>query len=417
MIAVLPLAVLVGISLGLVGGGGSILTVPILMYAAHLGAKEAIATSLLVVGSASLVGALHKRADVDWRNALLFGAAGMAGAYGGGRVAELIPGTIIVALFVVMMIVTGVLMLRAGRATEAPPAAPPRRPLVRIVLEGLAVGAVTGLVGAGGGFLVVPALVLLGGLPMKRAVATSLVVIAGKSFAGFAGYLGHVDIDVTLTAVVAGAAIVGTAAGSLIARRVSAARLKKTFAALVLVVAGLMLAEELPGWLSWAGASGIYQAVFVERWPWWAGGAAIALVALAFLYAKNQLLGVSTGCAELTAPRALLRTGPTWRIPFLGGILLGGVTAGVLAGANPTLAMGGLDVLLGGSLTLKALLLFGGGTLIGYGARAAGGCTSGHAIVGVAQGARSSLAATAAFMVGGFVTTHLMVLVARGLSS
>ena len=181
------LALLVGISLGLLGGGGSILTVPLLAYVAGMDAKQAIATSLLVVGTTSAVAAVsHARAGrVQWRTGLIFGVAGMAGAYAGGVLAHFIPGSVLLLGFAAMMIATAIAMLRGRKQDPAgqSPAASHDMPVVKVVVEGLVVGLVTGMVGAGGGFLVVPALALLGGLPMPVAVGTSLVVIAMKGLA------------------------------------------------------------------------------------------------------------------------------------------------------------------------------------------------------------------------------------------
>ena len=133
----------------------------------------------------------HARAGrVRWRTGLLFGAAGMAGAYGGGRLAAFVPPAVLLAGFAVMMLATATAMLR-GRH-DGPGRQRRELPVARVLLDGVVVGLVTGLVGAGGGFLVVPALALLGGLPMPVAVGTSLVVIAMKSFAGLAGYLSTV---------------------------------------------------------------------------------------------------------------------------------------------------------------------------------------------------------------------------------
>jgi uncharacterized protein len=239
------LALVVGIALGLLGGGGSILTVPLLVYVLGVEAKSAIATSLLVVGvtaSAALI--LHARAKrVQWRTGLLFGAAGMTGAYFAGRVAEAIPGTILLVAFGVMMLVTAVAMMR-GSGVPPTAKAPPRMSVVKILLEGFAVGCVTGLVGAGGGFLVVPALVLLGGVSMHVAVGTSLVVVAMKSFAGLAGYLGHATIDWTLAAVITAAAVLGSLLGSAWAARLPQRVLRRGFALFVLVMAVLMLGAE-----------------------------------------------------------------------------------------------------------------------------------------------------------------------------
>jgi uncharacterized membrane protein YfcA len=394
VILTLFLSSLIGLSLGLLGGGGTVLTVPILMYAAGLGPKEAIAASLLVVALASIVGALQQRAHLDLRTGALFGAAGMAGAYGGGRLAGFVPEQIILALFALMMLVTAIAMLRSSSRPEPEPRRG-KRPIPRILIEGAVVGLVTGLVGAGGGFLVVPALALMGGLPMKSAVATSLFVISLKSLAGFAGYLSHVDIDLAVALPVAGTAMIGAIAGGALAKRTSPRRLKKAFALMTAAVALVMIAQQIP--------PSIHHAVFVERWPWWIGGLGVAGSALALLYFRNQILGVSTGCAELAKPKSLLKSRPSWRIPFIGGIVLGGMTASLLGGGPaPSLAMGGG----------RALLFLAGGILLGFGARTAGGCTSGHAIAGVAQGARASIIATAAFLAGGFVTTQVMNLLA-----
>jgi uncharacterized protein len=244
---VLLLSLLIGVSLGLLGGGGSILTVPILVYVAGQDAKTAIATSLLVVGVTSAAGMIsHARAGrVRWRTGLIFGAAGMVGAYGGGRVAEFIPGTALLVAFGVMMVVTSLAMLR-GRREVTPERASDDLPVGRILLEGAVVGAVTGLVGAGGGFLVVPALVLLGGLPMATAVGTSLLVIAMKSGAGLLGYLASTPIDWQLAGYVTAAAIVGSVAGGRLAGRIPEAQLRRAFGWFVLVMAVVVLVQELP---------------------------------------------------------------------------------------------------------------------------------------------------------------------------
>lgn len=243
------LAVLVGVSLGLLGGGGSILTVPLLAYVAGMDAKQAIATSLLVVGMTSAVGVIsHARAGrVQWRTGLVFGVAGMAGAYAGGVLARFIPGSVLLIGFAVIMIATAVAMLR-GRKDISDDAVPRSLPVFKIVLEGLVVGLVTGLVGAGGGFLVVPALALLGGLPMPIAVGTSLVVIAMKSFAGFAGYLSSVHIDWRMGAAVTAAALVGGLIGARLTARVDPNALRKAFGWFVLAMSSVILAQEVhPG--------------------------------------------------------------------------------------------------------------------------------------------------------------------------
>lgn len=248
LVLTLVLAVLVGITLGLLGGGGSILTVPLLVYVAGMETKEAIATSLLVVGVTSAVGAIsHARAGrVQWRTGLVFGVAGMTGAYAGGRVAEFIPGRWLLIAFALMMVATALAMLRPRREID-PAQAPDHLPTARVVLDGLVVGLVTGLVGAGGGFLVVPALALLGGLPMPVAVGTSLVVIAMKSMAGMAGYLASVTIDWQLAALVTGAAVLGALLGGRLAGRIAPDHLRRLFGWFVLVMAVTVGAQEAPG--------------------------------------------------------------------------------------------------------------------------------------------------------------------------
>ena len=251
------LAVFVGVSLGLLGGGGSILMVPLLAYVAGMDAKQAIATSLLVVGTTSAVGAIsHARAGrVQWRTALMFGATAMAGAYAGGHLAKFIPGTVLLIGFAVMMVATAIAMLR-GRKTNANTTEHSHHlPLAKIASVGLAVGMVTGLIGAGGGFLLVPALVLLGGLPMPIAVGTSLVIIAMNSFAGLMGYLSSVRIDWSLGAALTAAAVVGALIGARFAGKVNPETLRKGFGWFVLIMASVILGEEIHPALGFTGAA------------------------------------------------------------------------------------------------------------------------------------------------------------------
>ncbi len=244
---VLLLSVFIGLSLGLMGGGGSILAVPVLKYVAGLEAKAAIATSLLVVGTTAGVGGWRhaRQGNVEWRTGTIFAITAMAGAFGGGLAADWFSGTALLVLFALMMLVTSVMMLRGRGELE------PREsdmPVLLVVVEGLAVGALTGLVGAGGGFMVVPALVLLGGMEMHKAVGTSLVVIALKSFAAFAGYAAHVQIDLELAGAVTAAAVAGTVVGARFAAQVPAATLRKGFAWFVLLMAGFVLLQEAGIW-------------------------------------------------------------------------------------------------------------------------------------------------------------------------
>ncbi|MGX9791149.1 sulfite exporter TauE/SafE family protein [Mycobacterium sp. MMS18-G62] len=242
----IALAVLVGASLGLLGGGGSILTVPLLAYVAGMEIKQAIATSLLVVGVTSAVGAIsHARAGrVRWQTGLAFGAAGTVGAYAGGLLGRLIPGTVLMIGFGLIMIATAVAMLRGRRGGVAADTCR-SLPVIKIVLLGLGVGAVTGLVGAGGGFLVVPALAILGGLPMPTAVGTALMVIAMNSFAGFAGHLGSVHIDWAVAAAVTAAALAGGLIGARLTAVVSPDGLRKAFGWFVLAMSSVIFAQEV----------------------------------------------------------------------------------------------------------------------------------------------------------------------------
>lgn len=253
VIAGTVLAVLVGVALGLLGGGGSILTVPILVYVIGVPAHEAIALSLLVVGTTSVAALVtHARGGrVRWKTGALFGATSMVGAYIAGKLAHFVPATLLLLLFGGMMLVTAIMMMRGRKGpeeaeTETPEGKLSELPIVAIVLEGLAVGAVTGLVGAGGGFLVVPALLLLGKLPMKVAVGTSLLVIAMKSFAAFAGYVETVSVDWPLAAMVTAAAVVGSFGGGALAGRVPQAMLRRGFAWFVVVMAVFILFQEIP---------------------------------------------------------------------------------------------------------------------------------------------------------------------------
>lgn len=244
---VVLLATLVGLSLGLLGGGGSILTVPLLTYVAGMDAKEAIAASLFVVGTTSVVSTIAhaRRGNVQWRTGLIFGVASMVGAFLGGLLGGFIPSTILMVAFALMMLATATAMLR-GRKKKADAGEKKALPLGKILAEGLGVGLVTGLVGAGGGFLVVPALALLGGLPMPIAVGTSLLVISMKSFAGLAGYMTSVSLDWPLVLAVTAAALVGALIGARLTSVVPEQALRKGFGVFVLVMGVFILYQELP---------------------------------------------------------------------------------------------------------------------------------------------------------------------------
>lgn len=239
------LAVLIGVTLGMLGGGGAILTLPMLVYAVHVEPRTAIATSLFVVGTTSLVSmTVHARAGaVKWRVGALFGAAAMAGAYLGGRLAHFVPATVLLVLFGVVMVTTATMMLK-GRKDDGAPARSLSVP--HVLGLGVTVGVLSGLVGAGGGFLIVPALVLFGGVPMREAIGTSLFVIGLQSFAGFAGHAAHAQLDWTLTGTITVASIAGSLAGARLAAQVPAPILRRAFAWLVIAMGLLLFAKQLP---------------------------------------------------------------------------------------------------------------------------------------------------------------------------
>lgn len=249
----LLLAVIVGISLGLLGGGGSILAVPILTYIVGMDPREAIAASLFIVGVTSVVGlSSHARARrVRWKTGIIFGLAAMGGAFLGGIIGGFVPGTVLMILFAVMMIATATAMIR-GPKKPAGDGAEDRKalPIVRVVIDGVVVGVATGLVGAGGGFLIVPALNLLGGLPMAVAVGTSLLVMSMKSFAGLAGYLFTVQLQWPIVLIFTAIAVVGSFIGSALAGRIPGASLRRGFGFFVLLMGAIVLVQEVPQALS-----------------------------------------------------------------------------------------------------------------------------------------------------------------------
>ena len=231
-----------GLILGLIGGGGSVLTVPVFVYLLGYPAKQAIAMSLPIIGCASLVGALgHWRAGhVQWRTALAFGAVAMFGSFIGARLSTLLDGRLQLVLLASAMSIASTSMLRSA-AKGAPAATTPQRSLPLVALAGVGVGVLTGLVGVGGGFLIVPSLVVLGGVPMRAAIGTSLAIITMNTLSGFAGYVGRVAFDWTTMIMFTAIAIVGILIGTRLAPRVPVERLKQGFALFLLAVAGVIL--------------------------------------------------------------------------------------------------------------------------------------------------------------------------------
>lgn len=254
-------SLVIGISLGLIGGGGSILTVPVLVYLFGVQPVLATAYSLFIVGATSLVGSFpkYKGGEINLKTALIFGIPSIAAVYATRAfIVPAIPDEIfsindfvmtksllMMILFAVLMVFASVSMIRDKKrpVTEDSDGQQFNYPL--ILLEGLVVGTLTGLVGAGGGFLIIPALVLLSKLPMKQAVGTSLLIIAAKSLIGFTGDPGKADMDWNLLLSVTGLAIAGIFIGNRLSKKVSAEHLKKGFGWFVLVMGIYIIIKEL----------------------------------------------------------------------------------------------------------------------------------------------------------------------------
>ena len=230
------LASLIGLSLGLLGGGGSILTVPILVYVMGMEAKLSIALSLAIVGATSLIGAWghYRNQNIDFKVAAIFGPIAMAGTFIGAKISQYISGQMQLIFFALIMLAASYFMLKGRKDSDENPDKKLNIPL--IATEGLIVGVVTGIVGVGGGFLIVPALVLLAGVSMKRAVGTSLLIIALKSFAGFAGYLDQVAVPWEFLGKFIIFSGIGIFIGSYLVKFVPQQTLKKIFAVFLIIM-------------------------------------------------------------------------------------------------------------------------------------------------------------------------------------
>lgn len=256
-------SLLIGLSLGLIGGGGSILTVPVLVYL--LGVEPVLATaySLFIVGLTSAVGVYpkYKEGLVDVRTALIFGAPSIAAVFLTRKlIVPAIPATVLqlgdwvltksvllMILFAVLMVAASVSMIIDKKNNQETPEAMLSYNYPLIVLEGTVVGLLTGLVGAGGGFLIIPALVMLTKLPMKKAVGTSLLIIAAKSLIGFTGDLSQQTMDWSLLLTVTLMAVLGIFAGNALSKKIEGAQLKKGFGWFVLVMGVYVLIKEAIG--------------------------------------------------------------------------------------------------------------------------------------------------------------------------
>lgn len=245
----LVLAALVGVSLGLLGGGGSILTVPILTYVLGMSTHEAISASLFIVGVTSIAAMVgHARSGkVKWRSGAEFGAAGMVGAFVGAQLGAIIPSAVLMIIFAVVMLLAAAAMIRGRKPSRGEGGQISQRArTLQMIISGTVVGIMTGLVGVGGGFLIVPALVLFTGLPMATAVGTSLLVIALNSAAGFAGTMLTVTLDWPVILAFTVIAIAGSFAGLVLAKRIPGHTLRKGFGFFVLVMGILVLTQEVP---------------------------------------------------------------------------------------------------------------------------------------------------------------------------
>lgn len=234
---------MIGLSLGLIGGGGSILTVPILVYLLGVGPHEAVGMSLAVVGATSILGSfLHWRRDnVDISAGLLFGVAGIIGALLGSPLTKLVSPQALLLIFGLLMLVVAVSMI--WRRNHAIDDSTHRPHPVQGILAGLGVGVLTGFLGVGGGFLIVPALVFFGGLSMKKAIGTSLFVIFLNCAAGLVGHMSQNIFDWQLTGIVIALAVSGTVVGTILSHRIAAQRLQSMFAVLVLGVAAFLVVK------------------------------------------------------------------------------------------------------------------------------------------------------------------------------
>lgn len=252
MLAGTGLGLVIGVLLGLLGGGGSILAVPALVYGAGVPLSAAVPMSLLVVGISSGAALLPRlrHGQVAWRIAGVFGAAGAGAAFAGAAVNRLLDPRVVLVGFAAIMVVAAVQMLREQTAEGGDCALPGggvnwRGCLPKAIGSGVVVGFLTGLFGVGGGFLIIPALVLLLGLPMTVAVGTSLLVIVINSAAGFAAHAGDTTLDYRLTAAFTLAAIVGSVTAGQAATRLPADRLRRWFAYFVLAVAAFVTVQTL----------------------------------------------------------------------------------------------------------------------------------------------------------------------------
>lgn len=248
MLLALLAALGIGVSLGLMGSGGSILTVPALVYVVGQDEKVAIAGALGIVGVIAAVSGARAawRGEVHWQSVTWFGLSGMVGTLGGAWLGGFVAGGVQLLTLVLVMLLAGVLMLRPEPQVAARLPAVQRAPW-RSVLDGITFGTLTGFVGVGGGFLIVPALVLRGGLTMPRAIGSSLVIITMQSGTGFVKYHHvladlHQQLDWSVLGTFAAVGVLGSLAGGSLGKRLAPRRLRRVFATILLLVATAMAA-------------------------------------------------------------------------------------------------------------------------------------------------------------------------------
>jgi len=264
MLLTLSLSIIIGLLLGLLGGGGSILTVPMLVYLLKVEPKTAIATAFVVIGSSSLIALIPhaKRAAVCGKSGLSFGLSGMLGAFSGGRLATHFPNELLMLFFGVICLLTGLLMIRGNTpqhsATNQEPISlcPLKLPLSKLLINGFLVGGLTGIVGIGGGFIIVPALTLLVGLTLQGAIGTSLLIIAMNSAAGLIGYSSQISLDLELTLLITAGTVFGSLLGGYLSNLLPAQTLKRSFGILVILVALYVLYQTI-NWQNWLNLNGL----------------------------------------------------------------------------------------------------------------------------------------------------------------
>ena len=236
------LAGFAGLSLGLLGGGGSILTVPILVYALSIDPKVAVAMSLAIVGMTTLFGVFghYKNKNIDFRIALIFGGAALPATFLGSYLSQFISGSIQLIIFATVMILAATFMFRDRLEAEEK-----QFNLFLTLISGLVVGVMTGLIGVGGGFLIVPALMYFTGTNMKKSVGTSLFIISFNSFFGFMSYIDKVEIDWIFLAKFTSCSVIGILIGSKLVQYVPQKILKKAFAVFLIVMGIFILVKNL----------------------------------------------------------------------------------------------------------------------------------------------------------------------------